>query len=54
MKTLEIDYLKFVFNVFQVIIYPTNIYLFKANNRNTRKRCEICSKLTMEISERRQ
>ena len=23
-----------------------NIYLFKINNRNTRKRCEICSKLT--------
>ena len=22
-----------------------NIYLFKVNNRNTRKRCEICSKL---------
>ena len=23
-------------------IYPANIYLFKVNNRNTRKRCEIC------------
>ena len=22
---------------------PVNIYLFKFNNRNTRKRCEICS-----------
>ena len=29
-----------------------NIYLFKVNNRNTRKRCEICSKLTIKISER--
>ena len=27
-------------------MYPTRIYLFKANNRNTRTRCEICSKLT--------
>ena len=25
-----------------------NIYLFKVNNRNTRKRCEICSKLTIK------
>ena len=24
-----------------------NIYLFKVNNRSTRKRCEICSKLTI-------
>ena len=26
--------------------YPANIYLFKVNNRNTWKQCEICSKLT--------
>ena len=26
--------------------FPAIIYLFKINNRNTRKRCEICSKLT--------
>ena len=25
-------------------MYPTNIYLFKINNRNTRKSCEIFSK----------
>ena len=24
--------------------YPANIYLFKVNNRNIRKRSEICSK----------
>ena len=24
--------------------WPANIYLFKVNNRTTRKRCEICSK----------
>ena len=28
--------------------HPANIYLFKLNNRNTRKRCEICSKLTIK------
>ena len=33
---------------------PTGIYLFKVNNRNTRKRYEICSKLTIKIPERRQ
>ena len=26
---------------------PANIYLFKLNSRNTRKRCEICLKLTI-------
>ena len=34
-------------------IYPTNIYLFKVSNKNTRKRCEICSKLTIKTPERR-
>ena len=24
---------------------PANVYLFKVNNRNPRKRCELCSKL---------
>ena len=33
--------------------YPANIYLFKVNNRNTRKRYEISSKLTI-TPERRQ
>ena len=31
-----------------------NIYLFKVNNRNSRKRCEVCSKLTIKTPERRQ
>ena len=31
---------------------PPNTYLFKVNNKNTRKRCEICSKLTMKTPER--
>ena len=28
-------------------------YMFKVNNRNTRTRCEICSKLTIKTPERR-
>ena len=32
---------------------PANICLLKVNNRNTRKRCEIYSKLTIKTSERR-
>ena len=28
--------------------YPVGMYLFKVNNRNTRKRYEICSKLTIK------
>ena len=31
--------------------FPGNIYLFKVNNRSTRKRFEICSKLTIEKAE---
>ena len=31
---------------------PAGIYLLKVNNRNTRRRCEICSKLTIKIPSR--
>ena len=34
-------------------MFPAGFYLFKVNNRNTRTRCEICSKLTIKIPERR-
>ena len=34
--------------------FTANIYLFKVNNRSTRKRCEICSKFTIKTPERRQ
>ena len=34
-------------------IIPAGIYLFKVNNRNTKTRCKICSKLTIKIPERR-
>ena len=30
-----------------------NIYYFKVNNKNPRKRCEICSKLIIKTPERR-
>ena len=30
---------------------PANISLVKVNNKNTRKRCEICSKLTIKTPE---
>ena len=47
--------------VFRLVIYlsilcncPANIYLFKVNNRNTRKRCEISLKIAINTSESRQ
>ena len=39
-----------------MLFYQINlasIYLFKGNNKNTRKWCERCSKLTMKTPERR-
>ena len=38
-------------NIFQGNL-PANNYLFKGNNRNTRERCEICSKVTAKTPER--
>ena len=35
------------------LYYPAGIYLLKINNRNTRTRCEICSKLSIKTPERR-
>ena len=32
--------------------YLANIYLFKVNNGNTRKRCKTCSYLTIKIPKR--
>ena len=34
-------------------ISPAGNYMFKVNNRNSRTRCEICSKLTIKTPERR-
>ena len=36
------------------VAIPAGVYLLKVNNRNTRTRCEICSKLTINTTERRQ
>ena len=35
------------------IQFPAGNYMFKVNSRNTRTRCEICSKLTIKTPERR-
>ena len=34
--------------------FPAGNYIFKVSYRNTRTRCEICSKLTIKTQERRQ
>ena len=31
---------------------PSSNYMFRVNHRNTRKRCEICLKLTLKTPER--
>ena len=36
------------------LLFIESIYLFKLNNRNTRKRYEACAKLTIKSPERRQ
>ena len=53
---VEIDQLDFLINenLFEVIHNPAGNYMFKVNNKNTRTRCEICSKLTIKMPERRQ
>ena len=45
-----IAYLMFGYNL---SLIPANIHLLKVNNRNTRKRYEICSKLKIKTRERR-
>ena len=37
----------------KIALNPAVSYMFKVNNRNTRTRCEICSKLTINIPEQR-
>ena len=32
-------------------LYQLSIYLFQVNNRNTRAKCEMCSKLTIKTPE---
>ena len=39
--------------IFSVGLIPANIYLFKVNDKTTRKACEICSKLIIKTPKRR-
>ena len=39
---------------FCINCYPAGNCMFKVNDRNTRTRCDICSKLTIKTPERRQ
>ena len=38
--------------MFSATSNPTNIFLFKVTNENTRKMCEICSKSTVKTAKR--
>ena len=48
--------LKFTDNTahYEKPFYPANVSLYKVNNRNIRKRCEVRSKLTIKTLERSQ
>ena len=45
--------LMFSMSTWNTFLFPADIYMFKVNNRNTRTRCKICSKLTIKTPERR-
>lgn len=34
-------------------LFPVNMYMLKVNNKNTRRRCEICLNVTVKILEHR-
>ena len=51
LKAWQIYFYSSVFAKETYYSYPANIYLFKWNNRITRKRCEICLKQTIKTSE---
>ena len=56
LKKKELFSIKFLFNNILTSCAKANsagTYLLKVNNRNTRTRCEICSKLTIKVPERR-
>ena len=61
MKRRSIPFWKYIVCMSNTDIYwkltariPAGNYMFKVNNRNTRTRCEICSKLTIKTPERYQ
>ena len=48
--------LKYLKNHLHILVFyyiPASIYLLQVNNKNTRTRCEVCSKLTITTPERR-
>ena len=47
---LQCNAMTFVYTIGK---YPAGNYLFKVNNKSTRTRCEICSKLTIKTPEQR-
>ena len=49
MRKNDLEHLYTKYKIY-VNIIPANIYMFNINNRKTRKRCEICCKLTINIS----
>ena len=53
MKHFKLSF-SFSRNTFEILgtNKPAKIYLFKVNNRNTRKKCEKCTMLTIKIPER--
>ena len=53
MRSVEVVRLSLLLTLNTLNIFPSNIYLFKATNKNIRKRCEICLKLTIKGPERR-
>ena len=52
-QSLDSAYYCILKNISTHCAFPAGIYLLKVNNRNTRTRCEICSKLTIKTPERR-
>ena len=57
LKTLKLDIYKSSFLEFQALywllhLFPAGNYMLEINNRNTRTRCEVCSKLVIDTPER--
>ena len=46
------DHINLLFSFLPLVSYLAGNYMFKVNNRNTRTRCEIYSKLTIKTPER--
>ena len=54
MEMGEVHYMIAILVMTRYSDWPAGTYMLKVNNRNNRTRYEICSKLTIKISERRQ